>query len=147
MLQDLLNKAQKILSCHKEFYIPVELLWKEYLNEGEPFSATFEDFIEGLKKDPRFYIVESDVAQEEFEDTDESSFISGPWVGLKERIPSREEIKNLLVKKTENIISALQQAYKVKSPDPETEKKLLQIMINAKKIKEKISKIFEGKDG
>ncbi len=139
MSKELLDKTEAILCAKEEFYIPAKIIWSEYLDKGAGYPVDFTNFMKTLKNDPRFYVIESQAG--------EGDFTPGPLIGLTKRIPSKEEIKDILIKKTENIITALQEAYKIKPDDSETEKNLLDIMIKTKNIKEKISRAFDDKNG
>jgi|GEM_PF-4838851 len=139
MKKELLDKVETFLQQAKEFYMPAADIWGSFDGLECRKSQTFESFIELIKDDPRFYLIDSSQGKQ--------NFGLGPLVGLQKRKPSKEQIKELLIKKTDNIISALQEAYKARPDDSRSEGDLLDVMIKAKKIKENIDKAFSDENG
>lgn len=137
-----------ILEKAEDFYVPVKKIWKELKSQGYGLPA-YEDFLKYLKKEKRFEVTEfKDSDFEDEKEMEKLGFYSGPRIKLKSRKITKEDMKRITLKHAQNVIDNLVKAYEVRPEDlsAEEEDELLELMLRAKKLKDKINQIFEGND-
>ena len=105
----LMNLTENLLNQELDFIIPIKKLWSKLSLLGKAESLSYEDFAQMLHEDDRFEILEDsdsdtdDLFGESKADLEELGYYFGPRVMLKSRRPTRGEIGQILIQKTEQI--------------------------------------------
>ncbi|MBN2013442.1 hypothetical protein JW960_29195 [candidate division KSB1 bacterium] len=148
--EQLLKLAEDLLLDEKDFIVPVKKIWLKLSLMGEAETLAFEEFAIMLQQDGRFEV---------FDDTDdpqvdklfgnhrseweELGYYFGPRVMLKDRKPSRKEIGQTLIQKTQQIFENLKKAWDLRPQDDEEEEdQLLQALASTQKLLRTLQKEF-----
>jgi len=151
MEADVLQWTEEVLKETEEFFLPLRKLWK--MSQDEGYETQYEEFASLLRSDPRFEFHGRQPAEESLPPTDEAEmeqmgFYGGPLVGLKGREPTREQVRDILLKKMDKMLWALQKAYEVRPEgDEATEDDLIEAMARAKRLRQGIEEAFDQSQG
>ena len=143
-----LNLAEKILDDEKDFIVPIKKIWLKLSLMGKADRLSFEEFSYMLQQDERFEVfddTESDTEKllgNNMDDLEELGYYFGPRVMLKSRRPSRKEIGQILIKKTEQIFENLKKAWDLRPEDEEEEDQLLQALASTQKLLRTLEREF-----
>ena len=154
-MDDIMKKVVLLLEEAESFIVPIKWVWKKLDEETPSLDVTTEQLVEKLKKDSRFklfdeYKIDSvgkwSLSEEEQE---KLGYYRGPRVMLRDRVPSREEVIEFLVKKVDQTFDTLKQAWDIRPKDDErTEDQLLEALAKAQKLQRDLRGILTGdKDG
>ena len=136
----LMNLTENLLNQELDFIIPIKKLWSKLNLLGKADSLSYEDFAQMLHEDDRFEILEDsdsdthDLFGESKADLEELGYYFGPRVMLKSRRPTRGEIGQILIQKTEQIFENLKKAWDLRPKDEEEEDQLLQALASTQKL-------------
>ena len=146
-----LNLAEKLLTEEKDFIVPIKKIWLKLSLLGEADKLSFEEFSNMLHQDARFEIFDDSDPEAEYllenkGDLEELGYYFGPRVMLKSRRPSRKEIGEILIKKTEQIFKNLKKAWDLRPQDEEEEDQLLQALASTQKLLRTLEREFPESD-
>ena len=149
-MKNLLDAIVPELESTPDFYVSARKLWKGLRGQPELTVPDFAEFVALIRAEERFVVEETGEAPWE-EDPDETAqmeelgYYTGPRVRLASRVPTKEDMKRMVLKHAQKIIDNLIRAYDARPPDlpEEEEAQLFQAMIKAKKLKEEVEKAFE----
>ncbi len=157
-MADILKKVIVLLEEADSFIVPIKWVWKKLEAETLSFGITAEQLEVKLKQDRRFklfdeYKIDSvrkwSLSEEEQE---RLGYYRGPRVMLRDRVPTREEVIEFLVKKVDQTFDTLKQAWDIRPKDDEaTEDQLLEALAKAQKLQRDLRGILsrekEGEEG
>lgn len=153
-MADLLKKVVVLLEEAESFIVPVKWVWKELEKETPSMEFTVEQLVEKLKKDGRFRLfaehkIDSSsqwsISEEEQE---KLGYFRGPRVMLKDRVPTRKEVVEFLVKKVDQTFDTLKQAWDIRPEEDETtEDQLLSALAKAQKLQRELKGILTKEGG
>ena len=150
MNDDLLNYTKKVLDEEKDFIVPIKKVWLKLSLLGKADQLSFEEFSHILHQDERFEVFDEsdsgadDILAENKDDLEELGYYFGPRVMLKSRRPSRKEIGNILINKTEQIFDNLKKAWDMRPEDEEEEDQLLRALASTQKLLRTLEREFPG---
>jgi len=148
MKEQIIDKAVNILETEEEYLIAVKKLYKILKEEFKDLE--FKELVSMLREDKRFKIHEVKKreawSKEEESVMEAAGYYSGPRVMLKSRTPSKEEVAQLLQKKTQNMLDNLKKAYESRPEgmSDEEEKQLLEVMQRSKNLQDGLKKMFDS---
>jgi flagellin-specific chaperone FliS len=141
MMTDIMKKVVVLLEEAESFIVPIRWVWKKIEEETPSVDISVEQLAEKLKKDRRFklfdeykidYVGQWSLSEEEQE---RLGYYRGPRVMLRDRVPTREEVIQFLVKKVDQTFDTLKQAWDIRPKDDEsTEDQLLEALAKAQKL-------------
>jgi hypothetical protein len=145
---DILENSENIL-------FPVKKLWLELQAKSVDFDETFEGLVHILDGNPQFRIYkqmraqnahccESIVSNEEME---KAGFFQGPWVALRDRIPTHREAAEGLIEKADRTFETLKNAWEIRPLDNEViEDQLLFALAKTQQLRNELRMIFGKKN-
>lgn len=146
MDRQLIHLTEKILLDEKDFVVPAKKLWLKLSLMGKLDDVHFENFTTMLKEDERFEVFDNrdtPVSEELDEDIEKKGFFEGPQVMLKSRKPTRKELGNLMIKKTNTIYVSLKKAWDQRNAENQDEEdQLLQALASTQKLLRALKKEF-----
>jgi len=150
MDQESLDKIISLLETAEEFYVPVKKLWKELRQDGFALPE-YDAFVEELGKDERFEIgIDFKKAKEEWDDAEMEThgYFSGPRIKLKTREITKDDMQRVALKRAQYMIDNLVKTYQARPKDMSSkdEDALIEVMRKAKKMKEHLGSMFQGKE-
>lgn len=147
--EQLMKLAEEILVDEKDFIVPIKKIWLKLSLLGKAETLSFEEFSYMLQNDRRFEVFDDlDSTNETLfgnnkDDWEELGYYFGPRVMLKTRKPSRQEIGQILINKTEQIFDNLKKAWDLRPQDDEEEEdQLLQALASTQKLLRTLVKEF-----
>ena len=146
MNSQITDLAVKVLQKEKDFIVPMKKIWLTLSLMGELDEIEFESFAIMIREDERFEIFDNqdnELLEEHINNLDELGFFMGPRVMLKSRRPSRKELGDLLIRKTNLIFDNLKNAWNVRNKyDEKEEDQLLYALANTQKLLRTLKKEF-----
>lgn len=148
MNSQIMDLTETILYNEKEFILPIKKVWLKLSLLGEFEQLSYEEFSQMLYQDDRFEVFDDIESETEEllggnkEDLEELGYYFGPRVMLKSRKPTRKEIGQILLHKTEQIFENLKKAWDLRSGDVEEEDQLLQALASTQKLIRKLESEF-----
>lgn len=152
-MADILKKVIVLLEEADSFIVPIKWVWKKLDAETPSFGITAEQLEVKIKQDRRFklfdeYKIDSvskwSLSEEEQE---RLGYYRGPRVMLRDRVPTREEVIEFLVKKVDQTFDTLKQAWDIRPKDDEaTEDQLLEALAKAQKLQRDLRGILSGEN-
>ena len=143
-----MNFAEQVLNEEKDFIVPIKKIWLKLSLLGKAEKLSFEEFSFMLHQDERFEVIDnSETDTEELlgnnkDDLEELGYYFGPRVMLKSRRPSRHEIGQILIKKTEQIFDNLKKAWELRPENEEEEDQLLNALASTQKLLRTLGREF-----
>ena len=154
MADQISPKIINYLKNEKEFLIPIRKIWLNVLTVEERFKISFDKLVSRLETDDRFRVFKSSINEDIYsnlssnevaylkKELEAKGFYSGPRVWLKERTPTKEEIFNTLIDKSQASIDALVQAWDYRNKDSEDQ--LLDLMREMKKLQNHLKDLYKA---
>ena len=151
----IIKKVVDILENSETLLVPVKKLWLELRQGSDDLVGTFDELMQILDGDGRFRIYiqamaqnahscESIVSNEEME---EAGFYQGPWVALRDRIPTRRDVAEGLIKKADRTFETLKNAWEIRSQHNEVvEDQLLFALAKTQQLQNELRIIFGKKN-
>jgi len=146
--QEITNRAHVLLSEEEEILIPVFKLYELLKDELDNLDLEVEDFSTVLKEDKRFMVLDSQSTMEPWnEDENEKMAEQGHYQGyrvmLKSRIPSKDEMMQVVTEKMQSTLESLKTAYNVNPDnfDDTEEEEFLQILKKTHDLQKKFDNI------
>ncbi|PIP17766.1 MAG: hypothetical protein COY82_01115 [Parcubacteria group bacterium CG_4_10_14_0_8_um_filter_35_7] len=149
--QKILQEVEDILKEEEYFLVPIKKVW---LYIQEEYDLRLEELAILLSEDGRFRIQnleennEESWPSEEVPQMEALGYFFGPSVMLKERMPTKEEMAEILHQKTERITEVLKNAYEARIQEEGSDgkkEKLLEITNIAQKLRKELDKAFKKK--
>ncbi len=148
--KQLLSLAEDLLSDEQDFIVSVKKIWLKLSLMGEAETIAFEEFAILLQQDHRFEVFDDGDDQQvdrlfgnHRSEWEELGYYFGPRVMLKDRKPSRTQIGQILIQKTEQIFDNLKKAWDLRPKDDEEEEdQLLQALASTQKLLRTLDKEF-----
>lgn len=138
--------AAKVLQKEKEFIVPVKRIWLTLSLMGVLDEIEFESFSIMLREDERFEIFDNqdnDLLEDHINGLEEIGFFMGPRVMLRSRRPTRKELGDLLIRKTNLVFENLKSAWSVRDKyDEKEEDQLLYALANTQKLLRALKREF-----
>lgn len=146
MDRKLTNLTEQILLDEKNFIVPAKKIWLKLSLMGKLDDVHFENFTTMLREDTRFEVFENHdtaIMGEQEEDIENKVIFEGPQVMLKSRKPSRTELGNLMITKTNTIYKSLKKAWDMRNTENKDEEdQLLQALASTQKLLRALTKEF-----
>lgn len=138
--------AVKLLQKETDFVVPIKKIWLKLSLLGKVDRVEFESFSYMLRADDRFEVFDDDeneLLENQVDSLEEVGYFMGPRVMLKSRKPSRQELGNLLIKKTTLIYENLKNAWEQRNKNNEEEEdQLLYALASTEKLLKAIKNEF-----
>jgi len=139
------DMAVQLLQKETDFIVPIKKIWLKLSLLGKVDSVEFESFSYMLRADDRFEVFdeENELLKDQVDGLEEVGYFMGPRVMLKSRKPSRQDLGNLLIKKTSLIYENLKKAWEVRNKSNEDEEdQLLYALASTQKLLKAIKNEF-----
>lgn len=155
-MSDLMQEVVEMLEAAEDFIVPARQLYHDLERADLIRGLTVDAFIETLRSDGRFRLFEAsddeaddalDVLEGDAE-MEAMGFYGGPRVMLRDRMPTREDVLSILVRKADKTFSTLQKAWDVRPDgDEETEDQLLDALAKAQRLKRELQSLLDRVNG
>lgn len=146
MNNTLINLTERMLLDEKDFIVPAKKIWLKLSLMGKLDDVHFENFTTMLKEDDRFEVFDhhdNSLIEAQGDDIEHEVFFEGPQVMLKSRKPSRSELGNLMITKTNTIYKSLQKAWDLRDVENKDEEdQLLQALASTQRLLRALKKEF-----
>jgi hypothetical protein len=150
MDSEITDLAVQLLQKETDFIVPAKKIWLKLSLMGKLDEVEFESFSFMLRIDDRFEVFDNDedeLGEEQIDSLEEIGFFMGPRVMLKSRKPSRRELGNLLIKKTNLIYDNLKHAWDIRDEkNTEEEDQLLYALASTQKLLKALRDEFSEAD-
>lgn len=153
-MPNLMQRIFSLLEEEEDFIVPIRKLYLELESSILSEGWTEDTFTEILKSDDRLRVFEAP-ERSDFDDgmdregeLESLGFFRGPRVMLKDRMPTREDVLSILVKKADKTFTTLKKAWEVRPDgDEETEDQLLEALAKAQRLKRELQMLLDRIDG
>ena len=146
MSSQIVDIAVQLLQKETDFVVPIKKIWLKLSLLGKVDRIEFESFSYMLRADDRFEVFdddESELLEDQIDSLEEVGYFMGPRVMLKSRKPSRQELGNLLIKKTSLIYENLKNAWEKRNVNNKDEEdQLLYALASTQKLLKAIKNEF-----
>jgi len=146
MSSQIVDIAVQLLQKETDFVVPIKKIWLRLSLLGKVDRIEFESFSYMLRADDRFEVFdddESELLEDQIDSLEEVGYFMGPRVMLKSRKPSRQELGNLLIKKTSLIYENLKNAWEKRNVNNKDEEdQLLYALASTQKLLKAIKNEF-----
>jgi len=150
-MSDILTKVEGMLKEAEFFLVSVRELNQRLRMEIPEINLSDDELADILRGDERFRLFSSslDSLDEHYSAAslmllEEHGITVGPRVMLRNRVPTKREVINLLLEKANQTFETLIQAWDMRPPDDEhTEDKLLEALAKAQRLQRQLSELAE----
>ena len=151
-MEDLIQAVLTRLKEAEEFIVPVRKIYRGMEDRIRSEGMSESEFIDLLKSDRRIRFFEASGNDKKdgisdnvtVEEMEKVGFYSGPRVMLKDRLPTREEVLSILLKKADTTFSTLQKAWDIRPEgDEETEDQLLDALAKAQRLQRELQSLLD----
>lgn len=139
---NLLDTVEQVLLQSGEIYIPAKKIWNDFIKCNSS-SMTFDDFLAALGSDQRFRVYTTEDPENVLrEEMRRLNFELEPLVSLRNKVPTRAEIKKMLITHLDEFLTSLKKIDPATLQD-EVKKKLEMLTAKIQKLKDDLSNAFE----